>query len=910
MALAPGDRLGPFDIIALIGEGGMGQVYRARDAKLARDVAIKVLPEAFASDPDRLARFRREAQALASLNDQHIAQIYHLEESAPSEGSRHKGQAALVMEFVEGRTLAELLHGRGLDVQDALQYAAEIASGLETAHEKGIVHRDLKPANVKITPEGHAKILDFGLAKAMGAPGTDDPSLQLANSPTLTARATEAGMILGTAAYMSPEQARGKAVDKRTDIWAFGCVLFEMLTGHRAFEGDTVSDTLASVLRSDPNWSLLPASLPSHVRALLLRCLERDVTRRLRDIGEARLLLAGGAAGSSATSTIQMPSTPLSVADAGARPRPWPWIAAVALLLIALAAIFPTSSLLRKDPGVSSSAESFELAIAAPPGGEFQVGSNSGNVILSPDGSRIAFVAATDKAPMIWIRSLATDDARSIPGTENAFNPFWAPDGRSLGFFASGRLWTVKIAGGLPEAIATSSIGRGGAWNEDGVIIFAQGGTALSRVAATGGAVSPQTTLDLARGENAHYWPVFLPGGKRFIYFVRSTQVENGGIYLGHMDGSAPVRLVPALSSGILARHPVSGAWYLMWVRDDDLLAQEFDLGSGKLSGDVKTIAHDVRVEDSQRLTYASASLNGHLAWATSRASEFALALYGRDGRRIRMLSVPPGKIIQPQISPDGKRLLFTRVEQGGADIFLHDLTTNAIERLTSGSEYEETPTWTPDGRAFTYLGRKGGKRTVFRRTFGSGAADEPLHEDQSPSAGFESPDRRFVIVSTFKQGGAEDVAVRLRDGTIIPLLEAPGSDTPQGLSTDGRVLMLFQSTGAKSVVSVARVRENGSSISLGPVQVVADNPLQMSLRPDGREVTVVEADGVVKSIPITTTADGLTAGAPTSLFQSPKGLQGFTVAPSGQQFVIVESPFAQGQTLRLLTRWDARLGR
>jgi serine/threonine protein kinase len=439
MALAPGDRLGPFDIVALIGEGGMGQVYRARDAKLARDVAIKVLPEAFASDPDRLARFRREAQALASLNDQHIAQIYHLEESAPSEGSRHKGQAALVMEFVEGRTVAELLHGRGLDVQDALQYAAEIASGLETAHEKGIVHRDLKPANVKITPEGHAKILDFGLAKIWSSgssdPGSKDPGLHgdVANSPTLTARATEAGMILGTAAYMSPEQARGKAVDKRTDIWAFGCVLFEMLTGHRAFEGETVSDTLASVLRSDPNWSLLPASVPSHVRALLLRCLERDVTRRLRDVGEARLLLAGGGTGSSATSTIQMPSTPQPLPGVSARPRPWPWIAAVALLLIALAAVLPTSSWLRKDPGVPTSAESYELAIAAPPGAEFQVGSNSGNVILSPDGSRIAFVAATDKAPMIWIRSLATDDARSIPGTENAFNPFWAPDGRVAG---------------------------------------------------------------------------------------------------------------------------------------------------------------------------------------------------------------------------------------------------------------------------------------------------------------------------------------------------------------------------------------------------------------------------------------------------------------------------------------------
>ena len=284
MSLAPGDRIGPFEIAALIGEGGMGRVYRARDTKLGRDVAIKVLPDLFARDAERLSRFRREAQALAALNDQHIAQIYHLEEAGHS--------VALVMEFVEGRTLAEAIHGRALDVDDAVRLAGEIAAGLETAHEKGIVHRDLKPANVKITPDGRAKILDFGLAKAMSA---DSASGDLMNSPTLTARATEAGVILGTAAYMSPEQARGKAVDKRTDIWAFGALLFEMLTGRRAFDGETVSDTLASVLRSDPDWSLVPATVPPHVRALVARCLERDVSRRLRDIGEARLALTSPA---------------------------------------------------------------------------------------------------------------------------------------------------------------------------------------------------------------------------------------------------------------------------------------------------------------------------------------------------------------------------------------------------------------------------------------------------------------------------------------------------------------------------------------------------------------------------------------------------------------------------------------
>jgi Tol biopolymer transport system component len=669
-----------------------------------------------------------------------------------------------------------------------------------------------------------------------------------------------------------------------------------------------VSDTLASVLRSDPNWSLLPADVPAHVRGLLARCLERDVTRRLRDIGEARLVLGGGST-SPTTSTIQLPTSQIATASSPpAASRPWPWIAATALTLAALAAILPTSSLFGGGGAAPATDGSYELAIAAPPGAEFQVGANSGNVILAPDGGRIAFVASTDKAPAIWVRSLAADDSRSIPGTENATNPFWAPDGRSLGFFASGKLWTVKIAGGLPEAIATSSNGRGGAWNEDGIIIFSQGGAPLSRVAATGGAVAPQTTLDLSRGENAHYWPVFLPGGKRFIYFVRSTQVENGGIYLGHMDGSAPLRLVPSLSSGIIGRHPISGAWYLMWVRDDDLLAQAFNVESGALSGEIQTIARGVRVEESQRLTYASASMNGQLAWATSRASEHALALYARDGRRIRMLGVDPGKIVQPALSPDGKRLLFTRVERGGADIYMHDLTTNVTERLTTDPDYDEAPNWTPDGRSVTYIGRQNGLRCVLRLTIGGGAAPEKIYEDPSPSVGYEGPDRRFVILSAFSNATADDVIVRQGDGTIVPLLKAPGSDVPQGMSVDGKVLMLLQSSGARSAVSVARLRAETSTVTLGQVRVVAENAQALSLRQDGREVTVVGPDGMVKAIGITPTADAVTIGATTTLFQAPKGLQGFAVGPDGQQFVIVESPFAQGQTLRILTHWEARL--
>jgi serine/threonine protein kinase len=906
MSLAPGDRLGPFEIISLVGEGGMGRVYRARDTKLARQVAIKVLPDTFARDAERLARFRREAQALAALNDPHIAQIYHLEDVGQS--------VALVMEFVEGRTLANAIDARAIDVDDAIRLAAEVAAGLETAHEKGIIHRDLKPANVKITADGHAKILDFGLAKAMTG---DAASAELMNSPTLTARATEAGMILGTAAYMSPEQARGKTVDKRTDIWAFGAVLFEMLTGRRAFEGESVSDTLASVLRSDPDWSLVPAAVPPHVRSLLARCLDRDTSRRLRDIGEARLALSGASSplvtGAQPISSVMLPAA--TIVDRTAW-RPWPWMIATALLGVSLLLLLlPTSSLLRPNTAAIAP-ESLELAISAPTGAEFRVGSNSGNVALSPDGSRIAYVAATQKATTIWLRSLGTDDARSLPGTDGASNLFWSPDGRRIGFFAAGWLRTIDIAGGLPESIAIAPGGRGGAWSEDGTIIFTPaGGRPLSKVAATGGAVAQLTTLDAARGENAHYWPVFLPGGTRYLYFVRSTRVENSGIYLGHMDGSPARRLVASLSSGLLARRPASSEWYLLWVRDTDLLAQPFDLSSGTLSGDATKIAAGVRVEESQRLTYATVSQNGHLAWATSRAAETVFAVYARDGRRLRALDIPPGILRQPAYSADGTRVLFTRVEQGSADIFMHTMKSGVTERLTTSPEYDELAFWTPDGRAFTYLGRENGERVGYRLSLGAGAAPVKQFAGEAFAGsltGHETADGRYLIVSKASpKAGLDLVALQLTgERRIIPLLQGPGEDVALAQSTDGRWVLILQESAGRGSISIARLRTDGAGPGLGPLQTLAEGGDAATIRPDGREVFLRTQDGTLTAISVTPAGETVTVGATTALFKVPGGINAVTTNPTGTEFVIEELPYAAGQSLRVLTHWDARLRR
>jgi Tol biopolymer transport system component len=628
----------------------------------------------------------------------------------------------------------------------------------------------------------------------------------------------------------------------------------------------------------------------------------------LRDIGEARLALMGTA--SPVTSTMQMPASMVSVSGAGVaapRSRPWPWIAATAVLGVLVAALLPTSSLVRSD-ATNAAVESLELAIAAPPGTEFQIGSNLGNVILSPDGTRIAFVA-TAKTTTIWVRSLAKDDARSIPGTENASNPFWSPDGRHIGFFANGKLRTVDIAGGLPEIIADAPGGRGGAWSEDGTIIFSPtGGAALSRVSATGGAVSPLTTLDAARGENAHYWPVFLPGGRRYLYFVRSTQVENAGIYLGHMDGASPVRLVASLSSGIVARHPVSGAWYLLWARDQDLLAQPFDIESGALSGAVATIATGVRVEESQRLLYASASLNGHLAWANTRAGETALALYNRDGRRIRYLDIPSGVLYQPAFSPDGTRLLFIRVERGGSDIFLHDLRSGVTERLTTDPDYDEMPFWTPDGRAFTYLGRAAGHRVGFRMEIGTGAPPVQQTEEAFGSA-LESPDGRYAIYTRpYPRTAADIVATSLgAAGATTVLVQEPGADRALAQSADGRTVLLSQESNGRSVLAVTRVRA-GAAPAIGNLLTVADGAVYGALRPDGKEVIAVTLDGVVKAVAISPAGDTLTIGGTTVLFRVQPGVDNITVNPAGTEFVVNEFPHANGQTLRVLTRWDARL--
>jgi hypothetical protein len=538
----------------------MGEVYRANDLKLGRAVVLKVLSPARAGDADYMARFTREAQVLASLNHPNIAAIYGLEES--------DGVRALVMELVEGRTLAERISAGPLPLEEALVIAKQISEAVETAHEKGIIHRDLKPANVKITPAGVVKVLDFGLAK------TAEPTVVTsASSPTLTMRATEAGLIMGTAAYMSPEQARGVLVDKRSDIWSYGVVLFEMLTG-QMFSGETVSDTLAVVLRADFDWPALPTGTPAPIQRLLHRCLQRDRKKRLADMADARLEIDEALAGT--------PPEPAAAPVATHRVRALPWAVAAVVTIIALAV-----SLLHFRESLPEQCQ-LRFSILPPEGARFNT------IAVSPDGRRLAFTASESGKVRLWVRPLDSLTAHPLAGADGvsaASSPFWSPDSRYIGFFAGGKLKKIDASGGPPQTLC-NVCGQSGTWNRDGVIVIHGGRMPLSRISAEGGEIKPVTSLDQSRHEIAHSWPVFLPDGRHLLFTVPGSLTE-AGIYLGTLDSNERTRVLGDLSSTAYVPS-ASGPGYLLFWRDGSLMAQPFDPDKLRLSGEPIPVGEQV----------------------------------------------------------------------------------------------------------------------------------------------------------------------------------------------------------------------------------------------------------------------------------------------------------------------------
>jgi hypothetical protein len=782
VSLTPGTRVGPFEIVAPLGAGGMGEVYRARDTRLGRDVAVKALPTVFAQDPDRLARFEREAKLLASLSHPNIAGIHGLEEVA--------GTPYLVLEFVEGETLADRLARGPLPIDEAIDICRQIATGVEAAHESGVVHRDLKPGNVMITPAGAVKVLDFGLAKGGGAAGSGSNVLASA-SPTMTYAATEVGVVLGTAAYMSPEQARGKSVDRRTDVWSFGCVLFECLTGRQAYEGETVSDLIARILEREPDWNALPPTTPSRVVELIRRCLTKDSTQRLRDMGEARIALAapGAAAG-------QAPSAATAHARAA---RPWlaPAIAAVCAALATAAVVLALRPAAPPGPvrRFRMLIEGFTTKFLAP-------------LAFTRDGTRVAYEAKNH----LWIRRLDQLEAFEVPGSENGHTPFWSWDQQTLGFAAGKKLWTCapgaeqsKVVCDLPE----SGEMLGAAWGPDGRIIFSAWRGALYEVPAGGGEARMYVALDSSTVD--FHGPTSLPDGRGILAFQHRRDGANAIVIV---EGSPPrARSVYADSTGDVVSYSPTG--HLLSMREDtdyssSIWAVPFSLASRKATGPAFLVLHGAE--------FAVASAGGTLIALEGQPPPLRqLVLKRRDTGAEVPLGDPLRGVTQPVFSPDGGRIAYSAVAEDNADVWVVDLARGTRTRLTTARESEGNAVWSPDGKRvfFSSVGGVGHSRIISVASDGSGSPD-------TVGAGIQvtlSPDGTS-FVSTMDRRGNADLWITWLDhrGPPKPFLDSASSESDPGISPDGQWIVYVSNESGQSEVYVRRYPEGDerAQVSVG----------------------------------------------------------------------------------------------
>jgi eukaryotic-like serine/threonine-protein kinase len=884
VTLAAGAKLGPYEIVAPLGAGGMGEVYRARDTKLGRDVALKVLPAAFATDPERMARFRREAQVLASLNHPHIGAIYGFEDS----GDTH----ALVMELIEGPTLADRIACGAIPIGETLPIAREIAEALEAAHERGIVHRDLKPANIKITPDGNVKVLDFGLAKAIEG----DPSLtDIHNSPTITSMATQAGIILGTAAYMSPEQAKGKPVDRRTDIWAFGSAFFEMLTATRPFEGETASDALAAVIRAEPEWSLLPSNTPQRIRNLLLRCLKKDPRQRLQAIGEARIAIEEVLSGT--------PEASSTVAEAHAR-RLVPWAAAVAAVI--LAGLFAARDFMRKPeplPAIVSQ-------IAAPPNTRFVLtGINAAPPILSPDGERVAFSAiGPDGRQLLWVRTLNLATAQTLDGTDGAMFPFWSADGRSLGFFANGKLNRIEASGGPPLALCDVAIGRGGTWGADGTILFTPNlSSPVFRIAASGGTPQPVTTLNGSLNERSHRWPQFLPDNKHFLFFAQSG---NGSVYVTSLDGGQPKLLLQNETGAVY-----SPPGYLLFVRQGTLMAQPFDASKLHLTGDAVPLAEHASVNAVTHRAILTVSENGIMVYETGDATSDAdqPVWYDRTGKQIEVTGTS-GNYVEPRISPDGRKLAIANAPAGGNfNIWVFDLARTTKTRLTFSPASDRQPNWAPDGKSVAFMSNRNGANHIYMNASDGTGASTPLTMDDASEFGPSfSADGRYLLFERLagqSNSRREIWGVLLSgDRKAFPVIQSQYDLYAPSISPDGKWLAYESRESGRPEICVIPFLHG-----TGKWEVSTAGGLQPRWRRDGRELFYLSTDNKIMAAEITEQGSSLLVGNVQSLFQvnpvSFAGSSPYDVTGDGKKFVVASLASSQAsEPLTLVVNWPALL--
>jgi len=856
MPFVAGRRLGPYEIAGPLAAGGMGEVYRARDTRLNRDVAVKILPELFAADPDRLGRFKREAQVLASLNHPNIGAIYGLEEA--------DGIPALVLELVEGPTLADRIAQGPIPLADALPITRQICEALDAAHEHGVIHRDLKPANIKLRPDGAVKVLDFGLAKVLVGDGSGP---DLSQSPTLTGGGTREGVILGTPAYMSPEQARGLAVDKRTDIWAFGCVLFEMLTGRAAFAGETVSDTVAAILEHEPDWKALPSTMPGSIRRLLRRCLEKDRKRRLSDIADARIEIDEALATPSGEASAV---TLVNVQPAGWR-RAWPW--ALALLTLMAAAIGLWS--LRPAP----TAPEARLEINTPPG-------RDPSLAISPDGLTIVFTARSAGQSQLWVRSLDSPSARPLGGTERASSPFWSPDSRSIGFFADEKLKRMDIDGGSVRTLVSDAPRPlGGAWNSDGTIVFSTNpGRPIVRISAEGGEPSATTRFESPQ-QQSHSSPQFLPDGRHFLFFV-SGSPEARGVYIGQLDGLDTNRLFDAEAPAAYA-----STGHLLFIREGKLLAQAFDPDRLEMRGDPFPIAEHVTGG-----TRLSASAAGPIAYRTPSADsgQRQFVWVDRSGREIDRVVYPDTQSQGPSLSRDGRRVAVFRHANGNTDIWSYETGRRAWDRITFDSGDDIYPLWSPDGSRIVFGSRRG-EMNLYRKLLSAPpGSEELLLSTSQPKFPMDwSADSRFLLYDGLDPKRGWDLWALPLEGGRKPfeVVQTDFNERLAQFSPDGTWIAYQSDKTGRFEIYVQPFPGPG-----GDSRVSIDGGAQVRWNPTGRELFYIAMDDRLIAVPIRFVSDGkaVEPGTPRGLFATSVGStaintnrQQYAVSPDGQSFVM-----------------------
>jgi len=943
MPLEAGRQLGVYEVISPLGAGGMGEVYRARDTKLQRDVALKILPDAMAHNAERMARFEREAQVLASLNHPNIASIYGLEES--------NGVRALVMELVEGETLGERLRraqpltrpasrdtlspqagrgekssdsqpspsGRGwpagpgegssLAMDDALPIARQIAEALEYAHERGVIHRDLKPANVKITPEGAVKVLDFGLAKVLDTQDST-ATLDAGDSPTLSAMATQAGMILGTAAYMSPEQAKGQRVDRRADIWAFGCVLYEMLTGRKPFEGETISEVLAAVIRAEPDWTAIPDTTPPSIQKLIRRCLQKDQRQRLQAIGEARIAIEETLNGSPLLTSPPPQGEGSPEERDGVRVSPLrrilPWAVAglfVVTTMVAAIAYFRA----RSRP-----AQPIRSLIAAPEKASFAFDRPSGAPLLSPDGTRLVFpVQDASGKEALWVRPLDSLTAQRLQGTEGATYPFWSPDSRYVGFFQDGKLKKIDVTGGPPVLVGDAPDAYGGAWSRNDVIVLAPrilaGG--LSSVPAAGGTPTPIASHKGSGGAFSNRWPVFLPDGRHFLYLsgdLDATGTSKLGIYVGELGTNEAKFLLQADSDALYA-----APGYLLFLRGDTLMAQRFDAGNQKLDGDAFPVAEHVGSPQHYRLGLFSVSQTGLLVYDSGQGSAQGGRLVWVDAHGKETGNVGPAGVNGQRLSPDGKQVAYVAANSGAGtdDIWLMDLDRGVQTRFTFSPGRNEAPVWSPDGARIAYTSARQSQYNICVKNASGAGSAEPLFESDAMKFPTDwSRDGRYIAIGLLDPKGKTKWDIWMLplfgDRKPFPYLQTPFNEGDAVFSPDGHWLAYGSDESGSSEIYLSPFPGGGAKW-----QVSQGGGVQTHWSRDGASLYYLAPGGKLMEASVKENGSTVEIGTPRQLFQEQMqnptgGGETYAVAPDGKRFLVDKAEQGASLLLTLVANW------